>query len=646
MEAMRNEANESGPTPEQVSPRPSFEGTTAAPEAKASGSGPRESLFDEMDMDELNLVERQFSENPARTLEIFAQDLFPHRNDPTDAEDLFDACHDHLPAGFVMRGSLVSLVKEVKGKPTEYIPVCSPIIVTCVTSSEDRKDWSREIVFTTQDGHLQREIVREADLVLGSGFITPLVDAGFYCARGQHGTVAKLIQSFETKVRKTAPTKTGWCAGPVPAYKLPNGEIIGADPAIVAAHFAGRTFAKTHQPDAEKWRDAMKPFIEGNRILTLAAAMPLAGPLLRLIDTNGFGLHLDGKTTVGKSSAAMVAHAVFSKGELRSAEATSNGWEPLAAAHNDGSLVLDELSPRKGLAKDAYGISNGNGKTRANSRGEAVDRVEWKTTLLTTGEITPAEASNEPVQTGQLVRYSSIPVQAHKFRMFDSIGGFASADDFVPAIKPAAKEYAGTLGPAFIEELCRDLPNSTRRAKELVAAEHERLITSAVGRWTSPQHRRILRNFARVQAGGMLAIDFGLAPWTHDGLTEAVQHAAFRALRHFDNPDFFRLLKGDMTVEAFWMHLEECDRRFITQRGNVYASLKAIGWKDDAHAFINRDVFEGWFGGPSEANAALKQFVGHGLMIQGDGRHLLRKLPRWTGETGRAVCVDLKMVPL
>ncbi|WP_230426406.1 DUF927 domain-containing protein [Paragemmobacter aquarius] len=493
---------------------------------------------------------------------------------------------------------------------------------------------------------MQRELVKEADLVQGGRFVKNLADLGLRCARGQEGKVATLIQSFPVEASKIALTRTGWAFGPVPAFRMQDGVVIGADPDTIAAIYAGPTFTQSYRSEALKWCEGVKRLIEDNRIPTMVIALQLAGPLLRLIGENGFSVHLDGMSSVGKSSAGTMAHAVFSRGHLMTAEATANGLEPVIARHNDHAFVLDEPRPRAGMAKDSCGVANGRGKLRATANGDAAHQNEWKTILLTTGETTPTEASKEPVQTGQRVRHPVIAVQGHRYGLFDTFGPFDSDTAFVPAIKTAASQHAGSLGRAYIEALCQDLPASIARAKQQVELEHGSLIVLAAGRWTSPQHHRMLRNFAIIYAAGVLAIDFGLAPWTLAGLTKAIRHCAFRALRQFDNPAFFTLMKDNRAIETLWMHLEECEHRFITPQGRPDAPTVAIGWKDDDYACISREAFEGWFGNPTEAASALKLLLQHGLVIPGDGRHMLRKLPRWTGETGRAVCVDLSRVPL
>jgi putative DNA primase/helicase len=624
------------------------DGTSAAPDLEFEGNGsitePSAGDIDHSGLAELEDLVKELEDNPHMADALFRRLMEHPQYDLTDPEDLVAACRANLPQGYVMRGGRLHVVKRKNGAE-ELVQICSPLMVTCTTADENGENPCREVLFVSPQGRVQKVLVNDIDLTLGSGFIKPLVAKGFYCAHGQQAAVARLIQTFETSAHKIAPTKPGWCAGPVPAFKLTNGEIIGAYPALVATHYASRTFLASYRPAAEKWRDSMAPFMAENHILIVAALLPLASTLLELLGENSFGLHLQGPSSIGKSTAAIVANSAFSTGDLRSVAATANGLEPLFASHNDCLLVLDEMLPRKGLAGDLYKFANGSAKARADSQGGAVAAASWKTILLTTGEITPSEACKEEVQTGTLVRLITTPAGGHKFRMFDSIGAFETAGAFVSAIKSAAKEHAGSFGPAFIEELCRDLPAATRKAKDYLDHAHKRLIARAAGRWSSSQHHRILRSFAQNEAAGLLALDFGLAPWTREDSIAAVEHCAFRALRHFDNPDFFKLMKAHETVAALYMHLEAAEQAFITPDNQADAPADAIGWKDAACAFIKREEFEAWFGGAVEAKAAQKQLAQLGLIIPGDGRHMLRKLPRWTGETGRAVCVDLKLVP-
>ena len=65
-----------------------------------------------------------------------------------------------------------------------------------------------------------------------------------------------------------------------------------------------------------------------------------------------------------------------------------NGLEGLAAVHNDGLLILDELSQidPKEAGEAAYLLANGQGKNRASKLGTIKPSNRWSLIFLSAGE--------------------------------------------------------------------------------------------------------------------------------------------------------------------------------------------------------------------------------------------------------------------
>jgi len=79
-----------------------------------------------------------------------------------------------------------------------------------------------------------------------------------------------------------------------------------------------------------------------------AASAALAGPLLKLYAEQPGGFHFAGGSSTGKTTALHLAGSVLGgggkRGFLHSWRSTSIGLESIAEAHNDLTLILDELS--------------------------------------------------------------------------------------------------------------------------------------------------------------------------------------------------------------------------------------------------------------------------------------------------------------
>ena len=103
-----------------------------------------------------------------------------------------------------------------------------------------------------------------------------------------------------------------------------------------------------HQGTLGEWQEYVGRFCVGNSRLLLSVATAMAAPLLYLAGAESGGLHLVGGSSLGKTTALVVAGSVCGGGGVRGYilqwRATANGLEGVAAAHCDALLCLDELS--------------------------------------------------------------------------------------------------------------------------------------------------------------------------------------------------------------------------------------------------------------------------------------------------------------
>jgi len=165
-------------------------------------------------------------------------------------------------------------------------------------------------------------------------------------------------------------------------------------------------------------------------------ARATAAPLLHLCGVDGFGLHLYGASSTGKTAALYPALSVWGEpNQLRhSWRATANGLEGTALAHNDALLALDEMGEvdPKEAGDVAYMLANGQGKTRAGKYGEMRLPARWRLVFLSTGEVTLEShlaSIGKRVKAGQQVRVIDLSADAGaKMGVFNQSHGMSTAD--------------------------------------------------------------------------------------------------------------------------------------------------------------------------------------------------------------------------
>ncbi len=120
----------------------------------------------------------------------------------------------------------------------------------------------------------------------------------------------------------------------------------------------------------DDWRETAGRLAKGHRLATLAISTALASTLLCIGGYESGGVHVCGRSSIGKTSSLRLAASVWGKGaedgNLRSWRMTSNAAEATLSGACDIGLVIDEIGQIDGreLGAVLYMAANGSGKVR------------------------------------------------------------------------------------------------------------------------------------------------------------------------------------------------------------------------------------------------------------------------------------------
>ena len=263
----------------------------------------------------------------------------------------------------------------------------------------------------------------------------------------------------------------------------------------------------------EEWQTEIAQYAAGNSRLCLALGIAFAAPLLSLLHAESGGFHLFGDSSDGKTTAALVALSVWGKPSDTKItwRGTGLGFSNIAAARNDGLLVLDEMGQAKAkvIGDTVYGIMNGVNKIQGAKQGGNRHTDRWRILVLSTGEKTPDAIMGkyEEWHAGQNTRLPSIPAYTGKGHgIYDNLHHFANGAELSEHLQEAVEQQHGMAGRAFINLIDEHTP---AKAQELIQAFMHALPQ------LSGQARRVAKRFALVAAALELA-----APIT--GLTAGV----------------------------------------------------------------------------------------------------------------------------
>lgn len=395
-------------------------------------------------------------------------------------------------------------------------PFCLPALVR----DEASHGWRLLIAWKDLDGRPHEEGI-PFDLLSGEGVeLARMLGQGgllIHPDLTRRKALLRYLSTVAPRVRQRVRLvdALGWHEG---AFILPGGECIGTarEPLRFGGDCSGSAM-QGRQGTLEGWQANVGRYAPGNPRLAFALSCALAGPLLDLIRPDGGGgFNLMGQSTRGKSTCLEAAASVWGRpSPLPTWRATDNGLEGIAAARNDGFLVLDEMSQADAqtVGRVAYMLANGSAKARAGKSGESRPMKQWRLIFLSSGEVGLEDRMNEDgkrLRAGQEVRVPDIPCpEAGMFEEAHGLPGFGALAEHLKA--HARKDY-GHAARVFLGHLSREW--GRRPALQTKLQEMERAwLQSAVPPGADGQVSRVAGRFAVVAVAGELAQEMGILPW-------------------------------------------------------------------------------------------------------------------------------------
>ena len=204
--------------------------------------------------------------------------------------------------------------------------------------------------------------------------------------------------------------------------------------------------------DFDRWLEATEIIQPCNRVLMTFYAS-LAAPLLNIVNAANFAVSLDGRTSVGKTTAQMLAASVWGNPILhagdhhpvmRSWDTTPVFIERAASLYNGIPTIVDDTKVAKDTSQivdTVYRITNGGGRGRGSVRGLAATR-SIRTILISSGE--------EPITSFSRAGGS----RARVLGLWGSpFAGHANPAQGVIELRDVISENYGHAGPRFVQYL-------------------------------------------------------------------------------------------------------------------------------------------------------------------------------------------------
>lgn len=401
------------------------------------------------------------------------------------------------------------------------MPIAGPVWVSALVRDARNDSWGLLVVWVDHDGHRHEQAIARQRLHESSNSLAQeLATAGLAIVPGRERALLTYLGAFEPAERRRSVDRLGWTddtSGRL-CYVLPK-EVIAASKAdrfVFQPERYSPSADTLHQAGSlDDWNYHVAARCRGNPLLVAGLCAAFASILLKPARLDGGGFHFYGRSSQGKTTLLQVAASVMGCGadpaeapgrtSIHRWNATRNGLEGLAAAHNDGVLAMDELGSLESddLGRVIYDLAGGQGKAAMDASRALKPQRAWRAMIISTGEVSASQRIREGrgrVMTGHRVRLMDLCTDDGLFVDTNR----EPPADFVNRLKHHCGQYFGTAGPAFITRLVDDL-GSARVLEQRVIPNLDNWTQQLTPRDAPPEIRRGLRRLALLVVAGLLA---------------------------------------------------------------------------------------------------------------------------------------------
>lgn len=512
-------------------------------------------------------------------------------------------------------------------------PACEWLSVEARTRDPKGHGWGLLLRFRDGDGR-EHVVVLPMELLHAESndAVKLLAARGLGIASGRILKAYLLAASAAVKERVRFVQQAGWHED---TYVTPEQAFASAAPERVQLEDgSGIAGGLGRKGDPASWRESVAALACGNTRLVFAICCAFAGPMLARAGVESGGFHFQGSSSAGKTTALRLPASVsgLPRDVILTWRTTSNGLEGIAARHNDGLLILDELSQcdPKEAGPAAYMLANGKGKARASRTGAAREAASWRVLVLSSGETTVAahmQGAGKRTNAGQELRLANIPADASAgMGMFEDLHGYPTPSAFAEALKAACERHHGTAGPAFLGALVDDFAATGTDAGPFIKAMED-FTREVVPQGASGQVWRVARRFALVAAAGELATAYGVTGWDQGEATRAAAACFHAWLADFGEGSH----EDRAAVEQVLAFLEKHgSSRFEKKDGTGETVYNRAGFYEDVNDtrlyYVLPEAFKEMVVGHDSTRAA-QALLAKGMLRRGDKLTRSQRLP-------------------
>ncbi len=506
---------------------------------------------------------------------------------------------DTSVAGFVLKtgkyGGLFKRKKKPGSDETIDIWIAPPIFVDSYIVGVSGGNAGLELRWKGRKKEYQFILPKRELAKRDAEWFSTLMDLEYDADVAEQAALRSYLCRVNPEKVKTCVTSTGWNEGNI--YVTPSriyskeseGDIIFMPKRPVSP------YSKAGEYD--EWIKTIPELCKTSSRFSFALCIPFAAPLLKIMNIDGFIISFEGSSSCGKSTCLQAASSIIGGSEcVKSWRVTSNALESIASNSNDTTLFLDELGmvSSKDLSEAVYMLSGGQGKIRADRSGNARQHFEWRTIVISSGELGISEKLSEmniQARAGQETRFIGVPMD--KEHITDLLG-YSSAAQLVDKIKETCRTIHGHAMESYLSSLTKEFWENEPGVLSTLESYMQAAIARFCPKSAGSQVVRVAQKFALIEAAALYAIKLGTIQSNFDvkWAVEDCFKAWLDARGDTENLEEKAII--DMTLGFIEKHGASRFQDIYAQAGEKCTNR--AGWyksaKDDTVYYITTNIFK------------------------------------------------------
>ncbi|MGF6635221.1 DUF927 domain-containing protein [Paraburkholderia sp. MM6662-R1] len=439
-------------------------------------------------------------------------------SDAYAASSIAPAENENLPEVVPFVSTPEGLFEMIGGRREH---VCSPMRWLGQVFDPDGGNPAHALEIETRLSTIKRVEIPETLLTQPADLARFLIAQGVQLAPTEDSTrrIARYLRSIPPGQQYVRAYTDGWLTLEKQSGYVFGDEWFSPTSASLAVMRSSRDIQqRSSRGNLDDWLEITK-WCAHNPLLIAGLSFACASALVEPLHHDTFSVAFVGRSSSGKTTLLRFLQALLSApNDVATWEGTANGLAARAARCKDQPTILDEIGQADVSVLDSatYGLTNGQGKSRATPEGGLAANSRISTVIVTAGEESTRErlvSGGLKPKLGQIARFITLPVD-QEHGAFSNLHGARDGAEFADRMKSAFHHTHGVAWRHFVKYVAENLETLKSAFKRDAPRIRSALVTNLEIDTSDGVFMRVLDHFVVATFAGRITPTAGICALT------------------------------------------------------------------------------------------------------------------------------------